>query len=96
MRDDYIIKRTDNIVTREIDDELVLVPISSDVADLQYIYTFNAVGAFIWNQIKEGMSCADILDGVIEAFAVTKLQATADVQDFLCELLGSRLIEVRS
>ena len=90
------ILRNQNIVSRTIDNEVILVPISHDVADLQFIYTFNEVGAFIWNHIDGGVSFDRILGLLVDHFKVREEQAVPDLEAFLKDLAAGNLIEIES
>ncbi len=45
-------ERNPDFIFRKIVDEMVLVPIHQDVADMDCIYTLNSVGASIWEQAR--------------------------------------------
>lgn len=81
-----IYRKDDSIVSRRIEDEVILVPIRHDVADLQSIYTLNEVGAYIWEQIDGHRTTAEILALTVEEFQVTEEEAQKDLTQFIEEL----------
>jgi len=74
------------MVFRKIEDEIILVPIRNNVGDLQSIYTLNEVAGRIWELLDGKNSEADIVNVLTSEFEVTPEQARADVADFLREL----------
>ena len=42
-------KKTESVVTREIAGETMLIPITSQLADMQQIFALDAVSALIWS-----------------------------------------------
>ena len=81
------------IVSREIAGETILVPIRGKLADLQRIFTVNAVAAHIWQQLDGKRTLAGIRDSVLETFQVERERAEADIQRFVAELTQAGLIQ---
>jgi hypothetical protein len=67
-------------------DELVLVPIHQDVADLDGIYSLNEVGAFIWEKLANPIDLQELKNALLEEFEVDEGIVMEDVQTFLAEL----------
>jgi len=44
-----IYQKNEDLIARQIGDEVILVPIRKESGDLDNIYTLNEVAAFIWN-----------------------------------------------
>jgi hypothetical protein len=78
--------KDDSIVSRRIEDEVILVPIRQNVADLESIYTLNEVGAFIWEQIDGQRTTADLLALTVEEFEVSEEGAGKDLMEFIRQL----------
>ena len=76
-------ERTPDFLFRRILDELVLVPIRQDVADMDCIYTMNPVGALVWEKLDGRATIADIQTAVVEAFDADPQAVAADVLEFL-------------
>ena len=81
-----IYRKDDSIVSRRIEDEVILVPIRQSVADMESIYTLNEVGAHIWEQIDGRRTMAEILALVVEEFEVTGEEARKDLEEFISQL----------
>ena len=72
-----------SIVSRKIADEVILVPVRHNVADLESIFTLNEVAAHIWDLLDGKTSLAEIRDSLVEEFEVTSEQAEADLLEFV-------------
>jgi hypothetical protein len=90
---DAIFRRNENVVSRKIVDELILVPIRKNVADMESLYTLNEVGARVYELIDGERTVRDICATIVEEFEVSNDQAEADVTEFLEKLISIRSIE---
>ena len=81
-----IYRQDGSIVSRRIEDEVILVPIRQNVADLESIYTLNEVGAHIWEQIDGQRTTAEILALTVEEFEVSEEEAQKDLMEFIEQL----------
>lgn len=79
-------ERNPEFIFRRIVDELVLVPIRQDVADMDCIYTMNPMGAFIWEKLDGGATMGDLQAAVEREFDVEPEVAASDLIEFLNEL----------
>ena len=84
--------RKDDIVTRQVAGETLLVPIYGDLANMERIFSLDPVAAFIWEQLDGEKSLEGIRDSLLNAFEVEKEQAETDILEFIDELLGASLI----
>lgn len=90
---DTVLAKRDEIVSREIAGETILVPIRGKLVDLQRIFSVNPVGAHIWQQIDGMRTLADVRDSVVETFDVEQERAEADILEFVAELAEAELIQ---
>jgi len=75
-----------NFVARAVNEELVLVPLRNNVADMTRIYTLNEVGHFIWNEIQEGATLESLTEKIVSEFEVESSVAREDLEGFLKDL----------
>lgn len=83
----------DKLVTREIVGETIIVPISGELADLQQVYSLNATGAFIWQQLDGVIELQSVHQALIENFSIKKNDAWADLRELVTDLVRAGLIE---
>ena len=88
-----IYHKKEDIVTRQIAEETLLVPIRSQVADMQNIFALNPVAEYIWRQLDVKQSLEDIHQGIMDNFQVEDGQAGSDLEEFITQLLEAGLIE---
>ena len=81
-------QRDENIVTRNVAGEMVLVPVRSNVGDLDAVFTVSRVGREIWNQLDKPRTLDELVEAVTREFDVSTEAARRDVENFL-ESLGS-------
>jgi len=81
-----VYRQDDSIVSRRIEDEVILVPIRQNVADLESIYVLSEVGAHIWEQIDGRRTTAEILPLIVEEFEVYEEEAQKDLKEFIQQL----------
>jgi len=87
-----VFRKREEIVSREIAGETILVPIRGELVDMQKIFSLNPVGAHVWERLDGRRPLAEIRDDVLDGFEVDRTQADADIEEFIGELLGAGLI----
>jgi hypothetical protein len=83
------LRRADGFVSRAFGDETVVVPVRAGVANLEKIFTMNAVGSTIWQGIEAGATVQDLVGRVVREYSVTEAEAAVDVAAFV-DLLASK------
>lgn len=84
---DYVLYcRTPEIIARNVGDECVLVPVTREAGDLEYIFTLNPVAAHLWACLETPRSADALVEALLEAFDVEREEAERDVQAFLDDL----------
>ncbi len=73
------------MVSRKENNEVVLIPVVNDVADMKEIFILNEVAAHIWENIDNYNTYDDIINDVANNFNVDKSQAGSDITEFLNE-----------
>jgi hypothetical protein len=71
---------------RNVGNELILVPLKNNIADMKEIFTLNEVGSFIWNTIDGKCTEEDIAAAIIEEFDIDEFTAKKDMEEFLDKL----------
>jgi hypothetical protein len=86
-------KKSQNIVDRLIDDEIIIVPVSSKLSSQGTIYNLDPVGAKIWQWIDGKNTVAKIKQYIVETMDVSCEQAEKDLIEFLKDLESVGAIE---
>ncbi len=88
-------KKQEDIVSRNIAGETIIVPIRGKLADMQRIFVVSSVAEYIWQNLDGKKSLDEICDDIVVHFNVKKEQAVADLQEFIIELLEAGLVVER-
>lgn len=86
-------RRLGHYATRRLGDETVVVPIRARAAELDSVYTLNAVGAVVWAELEGPRTPEQIAGRLAVEFDVTLDVARSDVARFLETLLDEGMIE---
>lgn len=73
-------------VAREVDKELILVPLTNNVAQMNELFTLNETARFIWENITENTTIDDIENLMTSAFEIDSKTARKDIEIFLNQM----------
>jgi len=73
-------------VARQVADELVIVPLSGNVAQMNELFTLNETGKFIWENATSNNTNASLVQLMTEAFEIDESTATSDIETFLKQM----------
>lgn len=84
-----------NIVTREIEGELIIVPLVSGIGDAgDELYTLNETGRAIWRLLDGRRTLGAIATELAEEFEAPDDAIAADVLGFIEEMVRRQLVVV--
>ena len=78
--------RNPDYIFRQIVDELVLVPVHRDAAEMDCIYTLNGVGAFVWQALNGPATGEELKSAVLAEYQADPAVIAADLEAFLNEM----------
>lgn len=79
-------------MSRDIAGETVVVPICRGVGDLDFVYTFNALGSQLWGLLERTHTEPELVAWVTEQYDVDEEHAREDVRSFLADLQAVGLV----
>jgi hypothetical protein len=85
-------QKDQNLVTRSISGETILVPVRSGVSDLEHVYILNELGSRVWELLDEQVPVSQIVDAICAEYEVSPGQAACDIDDLLHNLETAALI----
>lgn len=88
MENEKRFQRNPDFIHRKIVDEVILVPIHSDVVDMDAIYSLNSVGAFLWNQLEHLVTQSELKEAVLGEYEAEPELILADLEKFLDEMMA--------
>jgi len=74
-----VLQKNPSFVSRKIVDEVILVPISHKVGEIDCLYALNEVGARIWDLIDGDRSLQELRDAIVAEFEVSETEAQEDL-----------------
>ena len=88
-----VYKPSEDVVARDIQGELIIVPITSGVGDLEdEIFTLNETGRLIWDRLDGKRSLKDIAGELSAEFESSAGEIEKDVLGLAQELLKRRML----
>jgi hypothetical protein len=84
--------QADNLVTRQIAGETIVVPIAGSVGELNAIYTLNPIGTMIWEMLKVATPDRMIINRLCQEYEIAPEAAASDLTAFLDSLRAAGLI----
>lgn len=85
-------KRKENYILQKIGDEHIIVPISTEVTNLNGILVLNKTAVFIWEELKEEKTREELVKSLEIKYEIDKDTASKDVDDFIKELFSKSMI----
>lgn len=86
-------KKLLGFVEKKIGDELVIVPVTSTVAQMNKVFSLNEIGSFIYENINESKTVDEITTLVTKEFDVNIDVAQKDIELFLKDAVAAKVIE---
>ena len=83
----------DGYVLREVAGTFVIISTGSENLDFKGVITVNEVGALIWKGVEAGKSKDEIVEKILSEYDVQKEVASADMDEFLEQLISKNIIE---
>ena len=93
VKSDGVYRISDDIVVREIEGELIIVPLVRGIGDLEEdIFTLNDEGREIWRLIDGKTSIGQLIQKLIYIYPNQEAEVGQDVVGFMDELLKRKML----
>jgi hypothetical protein len=73
-------------VAREVGGELVVVPLTGNIAHMNELFTFNSSAKLLWEALQEDSTEETLVISLLDAYDVEESVARVDVKKFLDRL----------
>lgn len=88
---------SDDIVAREIEGEIIIVPLSSGIGDTEdEIYSLNPTGQAIWKQLDGVRTLGAVVDALMNEFNASRAELETDVLGFCGEMVKRGILTVKA
>ncbi|MGD0612279.1 MAG: PqqD family protein [Anaerolineales bacterium] len=92
---DMICAASDDVVAREIEGELILVPLAAGIGDLEdELYTLNDTGKEIWGRLDGVRSLRQIATELANEYGAPTAEIQRDVTGLVGELVRRKMVVV--
>lgn len=92
VRSSAVFRHADNIVTRKVMDETLLVPISGEMASMDNLYSLNDTGTFLWQSFNGKRALSDIGRKMAEQYDASVEVIEADLVEITAGLAEAGLL----
>ena len=90
---DAVFIPSEDVVAREIEGELIIVPLVSGIGDIDdELFTFNETGKAIWDKLDGKKRLTDVVAELQSEFEDQKGEILQDVMGLIAELLKRKII----
>jgi hypothetical protein len=93
IRMDMIFSHSGDVVSREIDGALIIVPLTSGVGDMEDdLFSMNESGTEIWNMLDGKKTLQEIVEALAQQYQAKPGEIEQDVVGIVAELLKRRML----
>ncbi len=86
MPETKVLRKNQDMVSRVIDDETILLPIYKTSKEMDCIYTLNKVASQVWELIDGKRTLGEIKKQVLKKFDTNPKEVDKEMQKFLKDL----------
>ncbi|PWD98497.1 PqqD family protein [Marinilabilia rubra] len=84
---------SDKFVTRQMGSEMVMVPLSNNVADMTSVLTLNEVGGDILKAFVEAATVDEVIAKLLKSYDVDEPTLKLDVEEFIEKAMARGVID---
>jgi hypothetical protein len=93
MKLDDVVKKSDQVVTRMIEGDMVIIPLTADIGEHdEELYTLNKIGQVIWEKLDGNMSLMAIAHELAQEYSEPIQSIQKDVLGFIDELANRKIV----
>ena len=81
-----VYRKNRDIVSRQIDNEMILVPIYRTAKDINEMYTLNKTAKDLWNMVDGKNSVEVIRNKMLEEYRVEPERLEGDIEEFIKDM----------
>lgn len=87
---------SDDVVAREIEGELIIVPLVAGMGDVDdELYTLNPTGQAIWQRLDGTRTLGQIVDDLAQEYDAPRASIEQDVLGLMGELFRRRMVSIQ-
>ena len=86
MDNKKVFKKTEKVVTREIEGEVILLPLYKSSKDMNYIYTLNETAAAFWNWVDGKKTVSAIKEIFLKTYKIDEETLDKEISALIKDL----------
>ena len=94
LKENIVFKKNPDMVTREIDKEVILVPIFKTSDEINCIYTLNKAASAVWDMIGTKKTVKEIKKEILKKFDTNPEDAGKKLEKILKDLKEIKAIKI--
>lgn len=93
---DTVFKQSEDVVAREIEGEIILVPLAAGIGDMEdELYSLNETGRAIWDRLDGTRSLRQIASELATVYSAPATDIERDITGLVGELERRKMLIVR-
>jgi hypothetical protein len=92
MEEKKVMKKSDDVVAREIEGKVILMPLRKSSMDLNYIYTLNETASCAWDLFDGKSTLGEIRNSLCQRYEVTEGKVEKELTEFVKDLRSIKAI----
>jgi hypothetical protein len=93
IRMDMIFSHSSDVVSREIDGALIIVPLTAGVGDMEDdLFSMNETGTEIWNMLDGTKTVQEVVEALTRKYRAEPEELEQDVAGIVMELFKRRML----
>jgi tRNA uridine 5-carbamoylmethylation protein Kti12 len=93
MNEKNILKKSEEVVSREIEGETILLPLYKSSKDMNYIYTLNKTAAAAWRLIDGKKTLHQIKEELVKEYDVDEEKAVKQLSQLVKDLRSIKAVK---
>jgi len=90
---DDVIRKSDQVVARMIEGEMIIIPLTVDIGDTdEELYSLNTIGQAIWEKLDGNKTLMAIAQELSQEYSEPVESIQKDVLGFIDELANRRIV----
>lgn len=82
-----------DFILRKVANSYVVVPVGRQTLDFNGVINLNETGAFLFGLLQEGADREDLIERLLEEYAVDRPRAEADIDKFIQSVKDADILE---
>jgi hypothetical protein len=88
-----VLIKTDKVVMREIEGEVILLPLYKTSKDMNYIYTLNDTASEVWDRIDGKHSIEEIKKDILDDYEIDEKHLTEQMDMLIKDLQSIKAVK---